>query len=55
MCYREHYVEDTAQQVDSGNGKWDLSLNGGCYSEHYVEDTAQKVDSGIGKCFWSLN
>ena len=40
VCYREHYVEDTAQQVDSGNGKWDLSLNGGCYSEHYVENTA---------------
>ena len=43
VCYSEHYMEDTAQQVGSDIG----SFNGVCYSEHYMEDTAQQVDSGI--------
>ena len=43
VYYSEHYIEDTAQQVDSDIG----SFNGVCYSENYMEDTSQQVDSGI--------
>jgi len=43
VCYSEHNVKDTAQQVD----KWYCRLNGVCYSEHNVEGTAQQVDRSI--------
>jgi len=43
VCYIEHNVNGTAQQVD----KWYCRLNGVSYSEHNVEGIAQQVDSNI--------
>jgi len=46
VCYSEYYLEDTAQQVESGMGQWYWSLNAVCYSEYYLENTEQQMDSG---------